>query len=204
MNAVAWIQRIQALLFHEGVEKPVGLLTETGRARLRNAELSDVGRQYVDTALRVIDVLGNEAAVVRNDLTTFARCNPGPKALTKNLYGVGELTAAIIWAEMGDTRRFSSSDQAVRHTGLDVTVWSSDTKRSPGRLARQGPPALRWALFEAALSSAKETSPDHDYYLEVTNRLGAKRAYLSVSRKLARRVHHILRGLGNDAYTQAA
>ncbi|MFV1963730.1 MAG: transposase, partial [Acidimicrobiia bacterium] len=169
-----------------------------------DAELSDIGRQYVNTALRVIDMTGVEADIVRNELTMFARYHPACRALTKNLYGVGELIAAIIWAEMGDTRRFSSSRQAVRHTGLDITVWSSDTKRPPGRLARQGPPALRWALFEAALSSARETSPDHDYYLETKQRLGAKRAYLSVSRKLARRVHHILRELGDTAYDQAA
>jgi transposase len=200
----AWQQRIQAILFHEGVEKRSGMLTAAGRARLDDAVLSDVGRQYVDTALRVIDATGVEADLVRNELVMFARSHPGPRALTKNLYGVGELTAAMIWAEMGDTRRFSSSDKAVRHTGLDITVWSSDTKRPPGHLARQGPPVLRWALFEAALSSAKKTSPDHGYYLEVKDRLGPKRAYLSVSRKLARRVHHILRELGDAAYDQAA
>ena len=42
--------------------------------------------------------------------------------------------------------RFSNSDDAVRHTGLDITVYSSDTKRSPGHLARQEPQLLRWAL----------------------------------------------------------
>ncbi|MFV1963330.1 MAG: IS110 family transposase [Acidimicrobiia bacterium] len=199
-----WQQRIQAVLFHEGVEKRSGLLTIKGRRRLEGIELSDIGRQYVNTALRVIDITGIEADMVRNELTLFASSHPACRALTKNLYGVGELTAAIIWAEMGDTRRFSSSKQAVRHTGLDITVWSSDTKRPPGHLARQGPPALRWALFEAALASTKKTSPDHDYYLEVTDRLGAKRAFLSVSRKLARKVHHILRELGDTAYDQAA
>lgn len=199
-----WQQRIQAILFHEGVEKRSGLLTVQGRTRLDTVELSDEGRQYVDTALRIIDMTGMEAAIVRDELTSFARHHRGPQVLWKNLYGVGELTAAIIWAEMGDTRRFSSSSKAVRHTGLDITVWSSDTKRPPGKLARQGPPALRWALFEAAMASARESSPDHGYYLEVKDRLGAKRAYLSVSRKLARRVHHLLRELGDDAYDQAA
>jgi transposase len=120
--------------------------------------------------------------------------------LADEIFGVGELTAAIIWAEMGDTRRFSSSDQAVRHTGLDITVWSSDAKRSPRRLARQGPSTLRWTLFESALSAARPASPGHAYYLQVKERLGAKRVYLSVAPKLARRVHHILRGLDDTAF----
>jgi transposase len=199
-----WQQRIQAILFHEGVEKHCGLLTVEGRARLEKAELSDTGRHYVNTALRVIDSTNTEADIVRDELVTFARHHPGPRALWQNLYGVGELTAVVIWTEMGDTRRFSSSSKAVRHTGLDITVWSSDTKRPPGRLSRQGPPALRWALYEAALASARTTSPDHDYYLKVRERLGSKRAFLSVARKLARQVHHTLRELDDIAYDQAA
>ena len=117
---------------------------------------------------------------------------------------MGTLLAPIIWSEMGDTRRFSSSDQAVRHTGLDITVWSSDSKRAPGHLSRQGPPALRWALFEAAYHAARQTSPDHDYYQQVRQRHGSERAALSVARKLARRAHHILRGLGDQAWIEAA
>jgi hypothetical protein len=41
---------------------------------------------------------------------------------------------------------------------------------------------------------------DHGYFLWVSERLGAKRAYLSVARKLARRIHHILRSLGDIAW----
>jgi transposase len=43
------------------------------------------------------------------------------------LYGVGALTAVAILAELG---RFSSSRQAVRYAGLDVTVHQSDQRRA--------------------------------------------------------------------------
>ena len=56
-----------------------------------------------------------------------------------------------LWAELGDTRRFSSSRKAVRHTGRDIPVHSSDGKRPPGHLSRPGSPLLLWALFEAAM-----------------------------------------------------
>ena len=46
----AWRQRIQAQLFHQGVEKRRGLLTVTGRTRLDGAELSAAGRQLVEVA----------------------------------------------------------------------------------------------------------------------------------------------------------
>jgi transposase len=105
---------------------------------------------------------------------------------------------------MGDTRRFSSSAQAVRHTGLDVTVYSSDGKRSPGHLSRQGPPVLRWALYEAGCCAARTTPPDLDYYHDTKERIDHKRAAISVARKIARRSHHILRDLGDTAWQHTA
>ena len=104
-------------------------------------------------------------------------------------YGVGPLTSVVIWAEMGDTRRFRSSDDAVRHAGLDVTVYSSDGRRSAGHLARQGPPMLRWALYEAAVYAGRPSSPDHAYFQRVKAGLGGQLALLSMARKLARRCH---------------
>ena len=35
-----------------------------------------------------------------------------------------------------------------------------------GYLSRQGPPTLRWALFEAANNASHQRSPDHDYYTD--------------------------------------
>src|SRR6266511_3133979 len=154
-------------------------------------------------ALRVADSLQTELDALYRELGRFARRQPGCKALAAQ-YGVGPITAVAIWAFMGDTRRFSSSAQAVRHTGLDVTVYSSDGKRSPGHLSRQGPPVLRWALYEAACSAARATSPDLDYYHDTKERIDHKRAAISVARKIARRSHHILRNLGDTAWQDAA
>src|SRR5438128_7785313 len=132
-------------------------------------------------------------------LRSFAHRQPACRALIANLYGVGAISATAILAELGDCRRFASSDDAVRHSGLDVTVHQSDNKRSAGHLSHQGPELLRWALFEAAHQSARRSSPGHDYYLQVAGRIDHNRACLSVARKLCRRAHHILRELGDQA-----
>jgi transposase len=199
----AWQQRIHAQLFHQGVPPIKGLLTGDGRAELCAAELSPAGRQMVDTALAAIDALTVQIKPLRLQLTTIGCRQPGAQALQTH-YGIGPLCAAIIWAELGDCRRFANSDQAVRFAGLDITVYSSDGKRSPGRLARQGSPELRWALFEAAKCAARTGSPDYDYYQAVRKRLGGKRPALSVARKLVRRCHHTLRALGDQAWTESS
>jgi Transposase IS116/IS110/IS902 family len=85
--------------------------------------------------MRQVDRLTLDMTRIRDQITTIGRRQPACRALQAAHYGIGPLTSVIIWAEMGDTRRFRSSDAAVRHTGLDVTVYSSDGRRSTGHLA---------------------------------------------------------------------
>jgi transposase len=195
----AWQQRIHAQLFHQGVPAGLRLRTKAGREALARAELSPAGRELVGLGLRMLDSFDLELAPLDRQLHAFARRQPGCRALIERLYGVGPVSATAILAELGDARRFSSSDDAVRHAGLDITVYQSDQKRAPGRLSHEGPEVLRWALYEAAVSAARAGSPDHPYYRQVAERLDPTRACLSVARKLCRRAYHILRELGEDA-----
>ncbi len=153
-----WQQRIHSQLFHQGCPPIRALLSAAGRDALAGAELSAAGRQYVDTPLRRIDELSTEIEPLRAQLVSFAGRQPGCRTLQARHYGIGWLCAAIIWAEIGDARRFGSSDQVVRFGGMDVTVYSSDAKRAPWHLSRQGSPELRWAVFEAAKSTARRDS----------------------------------------------
>jgi transposase len=197
-----WYQRIHAVLFHHGLPDRSQLLTADGRAWLARAELPAVARGAVELALQMIDHLEVELDRLDGELARIARAQPGCKALQRR-YGIGWLTAVAIWAEFGDVRRFANSRQAVRFCGLDITISESDGKRARGHLARQGSPVLRWALHEAAMCAARPSSPDHAYYLQVRQRLGGKRAALSVARKLAREAYHTLRELGDQALVPA-
>jgi transposase len=198
----AWQHRIHATLFQHGVPKVDGKLLAGGRAEhgRDDPDLSDAGREAVDTALRIIAALDADLTRIRAELIAFGRRHPGPRELAHE-YGLGALLATAVWEELGDTRRFSASRQAVRHAGLDISVYDSDGKHK-GRptLTRQGPPALRWALYEGAMHAHRPTSPDHAYYTRLARRAGSGRARLAVARKLARRCHHRLRALGDQAW----
>jgi len=201
-----WLQRIHAVLFHHGVPVQSGRLARldarSAHEQLADLELPAVAEQQITVALRVVEHLSDEVHALDLELERFARRQPGCRALMGH-YGIGPLVATAIVAELGDARRFSSSKQAVRCAGLDITVHESDVRRRGGHLSRQGSPVLRWAVFEAAQSAARPSSPDHDYYVQVKERLGANRAALTVARKLLRRAHHTLRELGEDAIAPA-
>lgn len=197
-----WQQRIQAVLYHHGLAQRRDLLTRENRAWVEQAALPGTAREQVTVALAIIDALDVQIAPIDRELRAYARRQPGCRALMGH-YGIGALTAVTILAELGDCRRFSSSRHAVRYAGLDITVHQSDQRRAPGHLSRQGPPALRWALFEAAQVARRPTSPDRDYYTQAAERLGGNRACLAVARKLLKRSYHTLRELGEDALAPA-
>lgn len=199
----AWQQRIAATLFHHGVP-PISRLSELDASAVADMDLSPAGRQAVEVGLRQIDRLTAELDPLRRSLAMIARRQPGCRALQTTLFGVGPVTSVAIWCELGDVRRFPSSTDVIRHTGLDITVYSSDTKRAAGHLSRQGPALLRWALYEAAKCAARPAAPDYAYYHAIRTRRNAGLATLSVARKIARRAYHTLRELDEQALQPAA
>ena len=204
----AWAQRIHAVLFHQGAPA-LGegtLRSEQGLAALRAAaaaHLSPAGQLQIATALDMTDALDARLHELRHQLLDAARHLTGAKVLAARLYGVGPVTALALTCWLGGAGRFSSSRKAVRFAGLDVTVRSSDRKGPPGRLSRQGPPVLRWAVYEAGKTHARSSAPDHGYYAQVKERQNGKRAALSEARKILRQACHILAELGDDALSAA-
>ena len=155
------------------------------------------------TALEVIEAPETQLHLLRHQLLAVARHLTGAKVLAARLYGVGPVTGLAITCWLAGEGRFSSSRKAVRFAGLDITVYSSDRKGPPGKLSRQGPPVLRWAVYEAGKTHARTSAPDHAYYAAVKDRTDSKRACLSEARKILRQAHHILAELGDDALAAA-
>ena len=118
----AWVQRIHAVLFHQGAPAlGAGTLrTEKGVAALRAAAadcLSPAGQLQVATALEVIEALEARLHVVRHQLLDAARHLTGAKVLAARLYGVGPVTALAMTCWLAGAGRFSSSRKAVRFAG---------------------------------------------------------------------------------------
>ena len=179
------------MFFHQGAPAlgEGALRTEQGLAGLRAAAaayLSPGGELQVATALDMLAATEARMEVLRTQLRGAARHLTGAKVLAARLYGAGPITALALTCWLAGEGRFSSSRKAVRFTGLDITIWSSDGKGPPGRLSRQGPPVLRWAVYEAGKTHARASAPDHAYYAAVKDRKNSKRAALPQARKIVR------------------
>jgi transposase len=202
----AWVQRVHAVFFHQGAPALAALRTggdiEAARAAAA-CHLSPAGQLQVAVALDMLAALATQLDAVRRKLLLAARGLTGARVPASRLYGVGPVTALAVTCWLGGAGRFSSSRKAVRFAGLDITACSFDSKRPPGRLSRQGPAVLRWALSEAGKTHARTSAPGHAYYAAVKDRKDGKRAALSEARKIVRQACRILAGLGGDALTAA-
>jgi len=208
MQHTGWAQRIHATCFHHGATAlgEAGVIRGDRQhlAQIVEEQLSPVGRLQVNTALAVLEALDEHVDRLRKRLLATARHVHGARVLMHEIYGVGAMTSLALCAWLGGADRFSSSRRAVRFVGLDITVHSSDNKRSPGRLSRQGPEVLRWLLFEAAKTSARSAAPGYGYYAAVRERIDANRACLSQARRIVRHSVHLLAELGDEAFTIVA
>lgn len=105
--------------------------------------------------------------------------------LLLTLTGVGLLTAATIWARLGDPHRFSGPKQVGRYAGLDPSVDQSGQRDCRGRITRHGDGLLRRMLIEAAWSAARhDTGSLGRFYRRKVEQLGGKRALVALARKL--------------------
>jgi transposase len=91
---------MHAVLYHHGIVQRRNLLTVASREWLASQRLPAAAREQLDIALHVIDALELMLAPFDRELRAMARQQPGARALVDAFYGVGELTAVTIIAEL--------------------------------------------------------------------------------------------------------
>ncbi len=112
------------------------------------------------------------------------------KALQCQLPGVGPQTAAVIWSELGDPRRYQSAKSYAKATGLTPGYRESGGRVSRGKITRLGSAHVRWALTRAVLSCTRCTRDPAGRavraWLERAQKRKAKKAAIvAAARKLA-------------------
>jgi len=116
--------------------------------------------------------------------------DPRVKVL-RTLPGVGEFTALVMLAEIGDISRFGSARKLASRAGLTPTVRGSDLTVRHGHIPGQGSAWLRWVLNQAA-QTAKRSPQFAATYSDIAKRRGKKIATIAISRKLLTRAWHLL------------
>ena len=77
-----WQQRIQAVLYHHGFPQRRCVMTREGREWLQNLSLAASAREQIGVALAMVDALDAQMAPLDTELRSYARRQPGARALT--------------------------------------------------------------------------------------------------------------------------
>ena len=182
--------RIHAVAADHGYDRPASYWTGPGRGWLAELDLPATSREVVTDCLAVSDALTVLTERIDGELHQHAKADPRVKVL-RTLPGVGEFTALVMVAEIGDITRFPSARKLASWAGLTPTVRGSDLHVRHGHISKQGSVWLRWAMNQAAQTAKR--SPDFAAtYAAIARRRGKKIATIAISRKLVTRAWHLL------------
>jgi transposase len=182
--------RIHAVAADHGYDRSASYWTGPGRGWLAELDLPAASREIVTDCLAVIDGLAPLIDRIDGELHAHAKADPRVKVL-RTLPGVGEFTALVMLAEIGDISRFGSARKLASWAGLTPTVRGSDLTVRHGHISKQGSAWLRWVMNQAA-QTAKRSPEFSATYAAIAQRRGKKIATIAISRKLLTRAWHLL------------
>jgi transposase len=176
--------RVHAILAKHGITRQHSdLFGPGGRRFLAELQLREAPRRRLDSLMALIDDFDREIEQTTAEIEQRAKADDRVDVLTQ-IRGVGRYTAMLIIAEVGEIDRFPDARHLCAWAGLTPTVRSSAGKARLGHISRQGSPALRWALVEAAQKSTTGGGPLREQFERIAKRRGRKIAKVAVARHI--------------------
>jgi transposase len=134
--------RIHAVAADHGYDRPDrrwtgAYWTGPGRQWLAGLPLPTVSRRVIADSLTFIDALAPTIDELDREIHARAKADPRVKVLTA-LPGVGEFTAMVLLAEIGDIGRFRNAGALASRAGLTPTVRGSDLTVRHGHISKMG------------------------------------------------------------------
>jgi transposase len=185
--------RVHALLARQGIlPEHTDLFGKGGQEFLAGLELPEGSRQRLDSLLALIADFDREITAAAREIHARAKTDERVPVLCQ-IPGIGRYTAMLIIAEVGEVTRFPTARHLCAWAGLAPSVRSSDGKARLGHISRQGSPALRWALTEAAQKIPTGGGPLRATFERIAKRRGRKIAKIAIARQILTLCYYGLR-----------
>ena len=111
----------------------------------------------------------------------------------KTIPGIGNYSALVIAAEIGDIKRFHGSDKLCAYAGLVPSVRNSADKVIHGHITKRGSRMLRWILTEAVHVHVRHTDTNISrFYYKLAKKRGTSKATVAAAAKLLRVIYCVL------------
>ena len=144
-------------------DKLIKLAKQSFCAVKKNSPMLEEVRYYAQELLR----LSERRQVVLNDMVTLVQPLPEYDIL-RSIPGIAETIATSIIGELGNIRRFQSTNQINAFIGIDLRHYESGNFLAKEHITKRGNPYARKILFKCIhnIASASHTNPCHiaDFY----------------------------------------
>ena len=184
--------QVRAVLHQQGLRSPVtDLFGKRGRWWLAQVKLPAQARESVNVCLRLLDGYSEEIQKQNLQLSERAKQDKRVEWLL-TIPGIGECSAMMVLAEIGDIGRFHDADALCSYAGLVPRVRESAGKAGRGGITRQGSPWLRWMMVEAAQVATRSSPAARRYYEKLLRKKHKHVARVALARKLLIAVYVLL------------
>lgn len=149
--------------YHFSVEKAFNLYASSCGNTVTLSK-NDTTKRLITTAAKQLTSFNCQLAVFRNEMISIARQLPEFDTVL-NMFGVGEISAVNLIAEIGDVRRFPNRNSLVGFAGVDPCVDQSGkhfSKSNP--TTKRGSAILRKTLFQVISTYVKRSPVDEPVY----------------------------------------
>ena len=185
--------QVHAVLHQQGLRSPVtDLFGKRGRLWLAEVKLPVQARESVNVCLRLLDGYSEEIQKQNLQLSEKAKQDKRAEWLM-TIPGIGECSAMMLLAEIGDIGRFQDKEALCSYAGLVPRVRESAGKAARGGITRQGSPWMRWILVEAAQVATRCSPAAKRYYERLARKKHKHVARVALARKLLIAVYALLR-----------
>jgi transposase len=196
--------RIHSTLAAELIGVPVSKLYGTsGLAWLKEVEMPEQSRRFIDSDLRLLETVEEEIALLDKDLAKAAHRDRQAKLLL-TLPGVDFTVAMTLLAALGDIDRFADGDHAASYLGLTPSTHQSGEHCYHGPITKQGNSHARWMLVEAAQHLDKHPGPLGVFFRRLAKKKNRNVAVVATARKLVTIAYLMLKSNEPYRYAQPA
>jgi transposase len=167
------------------------------KQRERNRQLAGQASPAVEESIaRSLQFAKTELKLIERAIETQFRAHPHlakQRELLVSIPGIGNMSAAILIAEIGDLSKFDSPKSLVAFFGLAPKEHSSGTSvRGRAGISKMGNPRVRRVLYMAALSAKRKNEPIVEFCQRLKGQKPTKVIHVAVMRKLLHQAFGVL------------
>ena len=185
--------RIHSTLAYAGIPKASPrIFARKNRHYFDTIELPARTREVVNMSLEALDLCREHRRRLENLIIEMNRKDPRARLL-RTIPGVGDLTARVLLAEIGEISRFKNADSLACYTGLVPQQRQSGNSMRTKGVTKEGSANVRQILVQAAWIAIRRDPALREFFETVKGRKNSQTAICAVARKLVTFAWYILK-----------